>query len=128
MRMPLTLVCALMILGCTPNKPEQAPQPRLAPRAQDARGIFFPPEAQLVHRDAVPTQQLLVQMIAYQIIVPVGSVSRNGEFWHHVSETAVDMGTHDLLYKNGVRVGMASAGEWDYFKSILEQNPAFTRP
>src|SRR6185437_11101074 len=34
----------------------------------------------------------------------------------------VDVGTHDLLFANGFRVGIAPRTDWDYFKQIIESN------
>jgi hypothetical protein len=114
---------ALAVAGCTPNKPAAAPAE--SPKPQP---LSFGPGAQLMQRDAVPEQVLFTQLIAYKITVPAGTVSRSDEFWKHIDEHAVDVPTYELLYKNGVRVGMAAASEWDYLKDILEQNPAVTQP
>ena len=63
----------------------------------------------------------------YQLTLPVGAVSRSDEFWKRVDEQGVDIGTYDLLQKNGFRVGVAPASEWPYFKGILDQYPAVTK-
>ena len=66
---------------------------------------------------------MLVSLSVYRIAVPAKSVSHNEGFWKHVSEDGiVDVATHDLLYDNGFRVGVAPRGDWDYFKSIIEAN------
>jgi hypothetical protein len=63
----------------------------------------------------------------YQLTLPVGAVSRSDEFWKRVDEQGVDIGTYDLLQKNGFRVGVAPASQWAYFKGILDQYPAVTK-
>lgn len=63
----------------------------------------------------------------YQLTLPLGAVSRSEEFWKRVDEQSVDIGTYDLLQKNGFRVGVAPATEWSYFRAILEQHPATTK-
>ena len=63
----------------------------------------------------------------YQLTLPLGAVSRSEEFWKRVDEQSVDIGTYDLLQKNGFRVGVAPSTEWAYFRAILEQHPATTR-
>jgi len=63
----------------------------------------------------------------YQLTVPYGAVSRSQEFWKRINETSVDVATSDLLQKNGLRVGVAPASEWSYFRAIIEQFPAVTR-
>jgi hypothetical protein len=66
-------------------------------------------------------------MDVYQLTLPVGAVSRSEEFWKRVDEQGVDIGTYDLLQKNGFRVGVAPASQWPYFRGILEQYPAVTK-
>jgi hypothetical protein len=74
-----------------------------------------------------PGQQVL-RLSVYQITVPRGAVSRSDEFWKRVDEHTVDAATYDLLLRNGVRVGLAPAGEWEqYFKQIVEFYPAATQ-
>jgi hypothetical protein len=68
-----------------------------------------------------------VQVTIYQLSVPYGTVSRNEKFWKRIDETVVDVTTNETLFKNGIRVGEAPTSEWDYFKNIMEENPAVTR-
>ena len=63
----------------------------------------------------------------YQLQVPLGTISRNSEFWKHVDENGVDPATYDVLLKNGVRVGQAPVAEWDYFREIMSRYPALTK-
>src|SRR5258706_9012030 len=93
----------------------------------EPRPLWFPPDAQSRQADAVPNVPLLTQMNVYRITVGAGKISRSDEFWKHIDEHAVDVPTYELLYKNGVRVGIAAASEWDYLKEILDQNPAKTQ-
>jgi hypothetical protein len=116
--------CAMQCWSCAPKKAAVQPPPTPA----ETKAVFFPPDAQVRQADAVPEQQYLIQLSIYRITVPAGSISRNEEFWKHIDEHAVDVPTYELLYKNGVRVGVASASEWDYFKQILDQHPAKTQP
>ena len=88
---------------------------------------FFPSVAQTIQADATPAVPYLVQVLAYKITLPAGAVSRSDEFWKHVQETVVDVPTYELLYKNGVRVGVAPSTEWAYLKGVLEQNPAVSQ-
>lgn len=109
-----------------------------APAAKDGPGQaalneakaqnFFAPDAQLNQQDAVPEQVYLIQLTIYKITVPSGAVSRSDEFWKRVNEHAVDVGTYELLYKNGVRVGVVPVSEWDYFRQLLGDHPALTQP
>ena len=109
--------------GCGPKAPAD---PR--PEPVKPKMALFTQEEQARQADAVPEQDYLIQLTIYNITLPVGGVSRSDEFWRHINENAVDVGPHDLLWKNGVRVGIAAAGEWDYLRGTLESNPARTQP
>jgi hypothetical protein len=117
--------CGAVTWSCGPKKSTATAPP---PTPTEAKAIFFPPDAQLRQTDAVPEQQLFTQLLVYRITVPAGSISLSNDFWKHVDEHAVDIPTYEVLYKNGVRVGVAAASEWDYFKEILDKQPAKTQP
>ena len=128
------MTCALATLllyaftgaSCGPDPTaRQAAQPIV----DEARANqFFAPDAQAKQQDAVPVQNYLTQLTIYRITLPAGAVSASEEFWKRVDEHAVDVGTYELLFKNGVRVGVAPAEEWDYFKDLLDRHPAQTQP
>lgn len=122
--MKRSFLLLLLISSCTPNKPA-ATQP--APETEKPL-TFFPPDAQLMQKDAIPEQQYLIQLVAYRITVPLGVVSRSEDFWKRINEQAVDVPTYELLFRNGIRVGVAPASEWEYVKGILDQNPTVTQP
>lgn len=88
---------------------------------------FFPADPQELQRDAVPEQPYLIQLVAYRITLPAGAVSKSDDFWKHINEQAVDVGTYERLLANGMRCGVAAATEWDYIKGILDKNPAQTQ-
>jgi hypothetical protein len=114
------LVIVAALAGCA-NKPSAKPAPQAKP-------TFFNAAPAVGPRDAVPDPQLVVSLTVYQLSVPARSVSRNEEFWKHANEDGiVDVGTHDLLFANGVRVGVAPRPEWEYFKHILEANSVVTQ-
>ena len=71
-------------------------------------------------RHVVP---IVLMLDVYHLTVPAGAVSRNDEFWKHVDEGRVDVATYDLLFKNGVRVGLGRDSDWGYFKGLLGQYP-----
>ncbi len=76
-------------------------------------------------KDAPPPLSLVFQVDVYQLAVPFGTFSDNEPFWRRVNEQCVDVGTYDLLYKNGIRVGEAPLGELKEFrKYIAEVTPA----
>jgi hypothetical protein len=63
------------------------------------------------------------RMDVYRLVVPFGTVSRNETFWKRIDEQCVDAATHDVLMKNGIRVGQAPAAEWAHFKAIMDEHP-----
>ena len=101
------------------------PAPRVKTGAhQTDHGNVFGGAAER-HLTASPSRVQYLDV--YHLTLPLGAVSRSEEFWKRVDEQGVDIGTYDLLQKNGFRVGLAPAAEWGYFKAILEQYPAVTR-
>jgi len=103
-----------------PTTPPPDPKPRMNdPKMLASRGTLL----------GVPgvdgPKQLQVEL--YQLVVPLGTISRNTQFWKRVDEQAVDVTTYDLLYKNGVRVGEAPIAEWDYFRQVMEEHPAVSK-
>src|SRR5689334_7515808 len=74
-----------------------------------------------IERGDIPTA---VQVTIYQLSVPYGTVSRNEKFWKRIDESVIDINSYETLFKNGVRVGEAPTEEWEYFKKIVEENPA----
>ena len=70
----------------------------------------------------------VVQLEIYRLVVPHGAISRSEEFWKHIDEQQVDVGTYDLLRKNGWRLGTAPSSEWPYFRDIIDGYPASSKP
>ncbi|MDB5356994.1 MAG: hypothetical protein JWN24_3447 [Phycisphaerales bacterium] len=71
---------------------------------------------------------VVMELDVYQLTIPFGGISRNEKFWNHVDEDHVDLATHELLLKNGVRVGIGPDSEWDYFKKLIDQYGPMARP
>jgi hypothetical protein len=65
-----------------------------------------------------------VHLYVYQINVPMGAVSDNEKFWRHVDEQVVDVATHDLLYKNGIRVGETAMTRWAELRHCITAGPS----
>lgn len=64
---------------------------------------------------------ILLQLDIYQLTVPFGAISGNDRFWKHVDEDHVDLATHDLLLKNGLRMGIGPNDEWAFFKALIDR-------
>lgn len=58
-------------------------------------------------QDPVKTGQQFFQLEMYELAVPAGAISTNADFWKPFDETFLGMWKHDVLYKNGLRVGLA---------------------
>jgi hypothetical protein len=121
-----TLLYAFAGASCASNQPKYGAAQPIVEQAK--AHSFFTSEEQLRQADAVPEQLYVIQLMVYRITLPAGAVSRSDDFWKHVDEHAVDVATYELLYKNGVRVGVAPIAEWDYFKGLLDNHPALTQP
>jgi hypothetical protein len=74
--------------------------------------------------DPVIVPPVMVHLFLYKISVPFGQVSASDAFWKHVNEHAVNVATYDLLYKNGIRVGVAPVSEWQSLRKIIDLAPA----
>ncbi len=77
--------------------------------------------------DPVSIARTASHVEVWLISVPQGTVSRDEAFWKRIDETAVDVATYDLLFKNGVRVGTAPVSEWGYFRDLLSRHPAISK-
>ena len=73
---------------------------------------------------AVHRMPVVIMLDVYHLTVPFGAISRNDEFWKRVDEDRVDVATHDLLYKNGIRIGLGRDADWPYFKGLLGKYPS----
>ena len=67
---------------------------------------------------------VVIAMDVYHLTVPAGAISRNDEFWKRVDEDRIDIGIHDLLLKNGIRIGVGRDADWSYFKGLLGKYPS----
>lgn len=67
---------------------------------------------------------VVIAMDVYHLTVPAGAISRNEEFWKRVDEDRIDIGIHDLLLKNGIRIGVGRDSDWSYFKGLLGKYPS----
>src|SRR5689334_8957114 len=101
-----------MRAGCTPpSTPIPPPGPTQPPSMKPRSSAGVQPAKLSV----LPDRPSPLRVDIYQISVPLGTVSRNEQFWKRIDETCIDVATCDLLQKNGVRVGVAPTDEWDYF-------------
>jgi hypothetical protein len=80
-------------------------------------------------RDPEMRIPVLIHLDIYQFDVPFGAISDNAEFWKRVDEQSVGAGpaTTEMLFKNGLRGGVAPKSDWAFFRAFLEQQPNRTR-
>ncbi len=133
----VTAACSLAIAGCS-SKPKASDGARSSsdtaqPGARaggtgDAKSRSAVFANQLANNGTGPSRLRVVQLDVYHLKLPLGAVSRSEEFWKHVEEQQVDVGTYDLLRKNGWRLGVAPTNEWSYFRDILDAHPASSKP
>ncbi len=114
-------LCA-SVLGCaggsTAPSPSQSAAAAYLPRAMNLSTLSQ--EASLTAdtgrdppKDAPAPVRELFRIDVYQFTVPLGTLGRNENFWKRMDEQCVDVGTYDLLFKNGMRVGVAPMSEFD---------------
>lgn len=107
----------LLIAGCA----DKGAAPTTQPSERRARSMA---EMRARSRAAGRDAPMRIRVDVYHLQVPFGTVSRNESFWTRIDEQCVDPATHDLLFRNGLRVGHAPVGEWDHFKQMLADHPA----
>ena len=76
--------------------------------------------------DASARQLRVLGLRIFQLDVPRGRVSGNAELWHRIDEQAIDASTYDVLYANGVRVGLGSVAEIDRLRGVLDADASKT--
>jgi hypothetical protein len=134
-------VCASVLIGCAGAPQDDKPGPEasvMAPAGGGAGGVrakapVFANEISATspggaNAPARVPRRRVVRMDVFQLRTPLGSISRSEEFWKHVDEQSIDVGTYDLLRKNGWRIGIAPTSEWNYFVDIIENYPASPKP
>jgi hypothetical protein len=118
----ILIVPLLLLTGCPGATAPPTSQPLASIAHADELG---PPSQATAHTDgsAAPQSEqgpAVVALDVYQLTVPYGAVSRSDEFWKRVEEPGTDVGTYDLLLKNGVRVGIGDNKDWPFFKSLID--------
>src|SRR5688572_24224022 len=121
--------CVFAIAGCAKSDPPDAanltnkPSKRIAKTQSDRAAA--PVFANKI--DSAPLRVRVVRLDVHRLVVPIGAISRSDEFWKHVDEQLIDLGTYDQLRKNGIRLGVAPANEWGYFRDIVSAHPASSK-
>jgi len=127
----LTAILVIAIAGCASKRAPAGPTTAASNDGSVVRSTAYASAQSRgnVHkgRKNEPPQQMRMRMNVYVLTLPLGTVSRNEEFWQRVNEQALDVATYDLLYKNGVRVGEAPIAEYKRFAQLIEDQPGSHR-
>ena len=110
------IVCSLLLAGCAaPKAKPTTTSPSAVAPSPDARpvDVVAPPQ------DAEHVTKKVFQIVLYQLAVPQGSISANATFWKPFDETFLGVWQHDVLGKNGLRVGKAAFAEVGYLSDQL---------
>ena len=67
---------------------------------------------------------IVVLFDTYTITATLGSISGNQEFWAKIDEDHVDVTNHDLMLKNGIRYGLGSEDNWEFYRKIFDKQGA----
>jgi hypothetical protein len=118
----VVILVAALAAGCG-GSPSASPSPAAGPATRPTL------KADPTYALQVPgmTPDKVFYLDVYQVSVPFGATSRNPDFWRYVDEERIDPASKDLLLKNGVRAGLASNDDWEFFKSQIEQHPHAAR-
>ena len=118
------MVPALLLAGCRASACGGGYRPVPA----DAASSAAPPAAAPGQVPIVPGKISNVIFVSmYQFTVPYGTVSRDESFWKDVDETALDLGTYDLLLRNGIRVGRAPLWAWTPLATVIDKEVTMYR-
>jgi hypothetical protein len=131
------LIALFIAAGCAAKKPAVQSPAATAPITSEQRIAqdLTPQQAQeqiiekvVQARDPIAIFRPQVNLTVYRLTVPMGTVSRNDEFWKRVDEQAVDVLAYDVLYKNGIRVGRAPLSELEQLTTVLGQTTVQAKP
>src|SRR5687767_3389287 len=108
---PTPTAAERIALDLTPQLPQEEVIEKVV-QAKDPIAIFRPQ----------------VNLTVFRLTVPMGTVSRNEDFWKRVDEQAVDVLSYDVLYKNGIRVGRAPLSDLEALTTVLGRTTVQARP
>jgi hypothetical protein len=132
----LLILSFTIVAGCSAKQPSaQAPGAALTTPEQRIAQDLTPQQTQeqviervVEARDPIAIFRPQVNLTVYRLAVPIGTVSRNEEFWKRVDEQAVDVLSYDVLYKNGIRVGRAPLTELEQLTTVLGRTTVQAKP
>jgi hypothetical protein len=125
MKSLLFALCAALLGGCAHAVPAKK-QPTTGPARMT---LTMRPPSGANPQDPPPVLPVLIHLDIYQFDVPFGAISANEAFWKRIDEQSIGAGpaTTEILFKNGLRSGIALKSDWPFFRNFLEQLPDRTR-
>jgi hypothetical protein len=117
---------ALALVGCTtPSQPKPLPTTQATSSQPTTYQVTLSahPLEPADPRDPQPLPDAIVHLDVYQFDVPLGTISQNDDFWKHVDEHAMRVNAADVLYRNGVRCGVAPKSQWPFFRDLFAAMP-----
>ena len=108
------LAVVVALGGCT-----QLASTPADPKVDAPAGAAQAGAAQAVAVDAADRTLRVLGLRIFELDLPRGRVSANRQLWRRIDEQAVDPGTYDVLYANGVRVGIAPVAEIEHVSQAL---------
>ncbi|MGH7177371.1 MAG: hypothetical protein ACREJC_08330 [Tepidisphaeraceae bacterium] len=113
---PTVWIAIALAAGCMPEKP--APQPGGGKPVSLAQQVSIDSSP----RDPAPAEQHLFHVDVIRLEAPFGTVALNETFWKSIDEqTLVDVATYDMLYKNGIRIGLAPGSELKHLRGFMRE-------
>ena len=129
--MKRVLIAATLLAGCQAAPKPAAPASTsdglpastvvtLAPPVLERPAVAAPAD-DAVAQDATQARQQYFQIVFYELRVPQGEISGNADFWKPFDESFLAGGLwqHDVLNKNGLRIGRAPLVELKYLRDKL---------
>ncbi len=119
-------VIGVAITGCMPTE-NAAPMEIKTEKAQ-AIVPYLPTTQQIESvenelptspRDAAPAVNLIYSIEIWEVFFPRNTVSSDEDFWKRVNESAIDLGPHDVMFKNGIRIGELPVSDIDYLQKLV---------
>src|SRR5687768_11023811 len=131
------LLALFLLAGCAAKKdvaqapaagPTTTPEERIAQDLSPQQSQEQIIEKVVQAKDPIAIFRPQVNLTVFRLTVPMGTVSRNEDFWKRVDEQAVDVLSYDVLYKNGIRVGRAPLSDLEAITTVLGRTTVQARP
>jgi len=124
MKQWLMLALCAIAMSCQHSAGTGQARSRAAAPSQGQAAPLHMALDQPYHTRTLGPRDVVVLFDTYTIIAPLGTISENEQFWGKIDEDHVDVTNHDLMLKNGIRYGIGSDDNWDFYKKIFDKQGA----